>query len=109
MATSILPVLIIVSIALGIGINFLLYKILKRNLITFLLSLLVIPVVGEILKGIVNSMLPKGPFSLGSAFAIGIGAAIAIIIGVVCYVIATFGTSVYRWWKFKGKMNRNYP
>jgi len=97
MTMSILSVSIIAPLLLGIGINVFLYKIFKKNLFAFLLSLLGIPIVGEILKGIINSMLPKGPMGVGSALAGGIGAAIAIIMGVICYTIASLGICVYRW------------
>jgi len=105
MTMSILSVSIIAPLLLGIGINVFLYKIFKKNLFAFLLSLLGIPIVGEILKGIINSMLPKGSMSVGAALAGGIGASIAIIMGVICYTIASLGTSVYRWWNGRAKSN----
>ena len=91
-----LPISIIVSVFLGVSINTVLYKIFRKNWLAYLLSVLCVPVVGEILRIIVNSMLPKGAVSIGMALAAGIGGAICIFIGLVCYILTSSGVFFYR-------------
>jgi len=92
---------IILSLFLGIILNIVIYKIFKKNLLAFLLSLLGIAIVVWLLKKIINLMLPIGPTSLGAALALGIGAVVNILIGIVCYILASLGTSLYRRYKSK--------
>lgn len=97
MASVFLLLSIIISVTMGIAANAVIFRLLNKNLLTFLLSLLGIPIVAGMLQGIGNSMISGNVGMRGIGLAIGVG--IGMIIGVNCYVAATMGTSARRWWK----------
>lgn len=99
MASELIPVSLVLSIVLGISINVLLFRIFRRNLLAFLLSLLGIPFLGEILKEIGNSMI-RGNVGLAGVGLVA-GVIMAIVIGLICYTAASLVTSVLRWRKHR--------
>jgi len=94
---------IIVPAVAGIWINKLLYKRIKRNWTSFLISLLGIFLIVLVLSGTGKLYIPikaEGPMGLGEALAKGIGMALAYILfilsGIVSYLFASLGVSIYR-------------
>ena len=97
---------IIIPTLLGIYINKLLYKYVKINWASFLISLAGIFLIALILSGTGKLYIQtkaEGPMGLGEAIGTGIAMALAyalfILAGIISYIIATSTTSIQRWIK----------
>ncbi|RMF91783.1 MAG: hypothetical protein D6733_00225 [Methanobacteriota archaeon] len=106
MAGSTLFLILLLSFSLGVGVNLLLHRIIKRNLLTLVMSLFAAPLVGEMLQGVVNAALRGwSTNNIGAALGRGIGAGLTLVIGVWAYILASLGTSLYRWSKERHRRN----
>ena len=94
---------LLVPVALGVALNGLAYRYLKRNWTSFLVSLLGLPPLFGLLQatgGLFVSLTRAGPMNLGQALAVGIGIgimyALLIVAGAVSYVLSSLYTSFRR-------------
>lgn len=96
----------IVPALIGVLINKLLYKYIKINWVSLLVSLPGVFLIVGILAGTGKLYLKlshSGPVGIGEAIGIGVAMGIAyalfILMGIISYVIATLVTSICRWIK----------
>jgi len=94
---------VLVPLALGAALNGLAYRYLKRNWVSFLVSLLGLPPLFGLLQatgGLFVSLTRAGPMNLGQALAVGIGIgiiyALLILAGTASYILSSLYASFRR-------------